>query len=72
MPTYRAYRLDERRHIRSAQWVEAPTDAAAVSEAEALCDPETSAVEVWQATRKVEEIDCEDLASEEPGLAAKG
>ena len=60
MPTYRAYRLDDRRHIRSAEWVEAATDQAAIAEAEALCGPETPKVELWQATRKVEEIDCDD------------
>ena len=64
MPTYRAYRLDDRRHIRSADWLEAPSDAAAKAAAEELCDPETPVVELWQATRKVEDIECEESGDE--------
>ena len=64
MPIYRAYRVDKHRHIRSAEWVDAPTDAAAITEAETLCDPETPVVELWQSARKVEEIDCEDAAGD--------
>jgi hypothetical protein len=61
MPSYRAYRLDSRHHIRNAEWVEAENDAQALSMAEDLCDPETPTVELWQATRKIEEIDCEEV-----------
>jgi hypothetical protein len=61
MPTYRTYRLDRRRHIRSGDWVEARNDNDAVSQAEELCDEETPIVEVWEATRLVEEIDCGDV-----------
>ena len=60
MATYRAYRVDRRRHIHSAEWLEAPDDAAAVEKAEELCEEGAPKIEVWQAARKVEEIDCED------------
>ncbi|MGZ3376463.1 MAG: hypothetical protein ACXU8S_07685 [Phenylobacterium sp.] len=58
MTTYRAYRLDERRHILNGQWLEAPNDAAAVDRAEELCEEGAPTIELWQATRLVEEIDC--------------
>lgn len=61
MPSYRAYQLDERRRILSASWVEAANDAEAVEQAaENLCEPDIDAVEVWQATRLVDENACED------------
>jgi hypothetical protein len=62
MPTYRAYRIDERRHIRSAEWLTAPDDAAAVDQAEELCEEGAPTIEVWEAARLVDEIDCEDDA----------
>jgi hypothetical protein len=58
MTTYRAYRLDKRRHILDGQWLEAPTDAVAVDQAEELCEEGVPTVELWQATRLVDEIDC--------------
>ena len=66
MPTYRAYRLDNRRRILTADWVEAPTDIAAVGAAEEMCDPGTPFVEIWQGTRLVEEVDCKDVKPDEP------
>jgi hypothetical protein len=59
MPTYRAYRVDRSRHIRAAQWIDADTDQAAREQAEELCAEGAPAVELWQATRLVDEIDCE-------------
>jgi hypothetical protein len=59
MTTYRAYRLDERRHILNGQWLEAPSDEAAVDRAEELCEEGAPTIELWQATRLVDEIDCE-------------
>ena len=61
MPTYRAYRLDEGHRIVTGEWVEADNDAEAVKAAEEMCDPEVPYVEVWQAKRLVEDIDCEDV-----------
>jgi len=60
MTTYRAYRVDHSKHIRSAQWLDAPNDDAAVDQAEDLCEEGAPIIEVWQAARLVEEIDCED------------
>jgi hypothetical protein len=62
MTTYRAYRLNDRRHIVDGQWLEAPSDAAAVDQAEDLCEDGVPAIELWQATRLVDEIDCADDA----------
>ena len=58
MPIYRAYRLDPYRHITSADWVEAESDPEALAQPQELCGPETPKVELWQAARLVEEIDC--------------
>jgi hypothetical protein len=60
MTTYRAYRVDRSRHIQSAEWIDAPNDEAAVDKAEDLCEEGAPLIEVWQAARKVEEIDCEE------------
>jgi hypothetical protein len=60
MPTYRAYRLDRHRRIRDGQWLDAPNDAAAVDQAEELCEEGAPLIEVWQSKRLVDEIDCED------------
>ena len=60
MATYRAYRVDRQRHIRSGEWLEAPNDAAAAEQAGELCDEDAPTVELWQSKRLVEEIDCED------------
>jgi hypothetical protein len=61
MSTYRAYKVDRRRHIQAATWIEAPDDQAAKAEArQELCEDGTPVVELWQATRLVDEIECED------------
>ena len=60
MPTYRAYRVDALSHIRTAEWIDAADDEAAKAEAEDLCEEGTPKIELWQATRLVEEIDCGD------------
>jgi hypothetical protein len=62
MSTYRAYRIDERRRIQSAEWLEAPDDASAKAQAGELCDQDSAKVELWQSTRLVEQIDCDDEA----------
>jgi hypothetical protein len=62
MTTYRAYRIDRRNRIVNGQWLEASDDAEAKDQAEELCDEGAPTVELWQATRKVDEIDCEDEA----------
>jgi hypothetical protein len=61
MPTYRAYQLDARRRILSASWVEAANDEQAKEKAaEDLCQDEIPAVELWQASRLVDQIECHD------------
>jgi hypothetical protein len=60
MTTYRAYRLDSRHRILDGQWLDAPDDAAALDQAEELCEEGAPTIELWQSTRLVEEIDCAD------------
>ena len=60
MTTYRAYRLDDRRRIQSAQWLDAQNDEAAAAQAAKLCDEDAPTIELWQSTRLVDEIDCGD------------
>ncbi|HEY8572118.1 hypothetical protein [Phenylobacterium sp.] len=65
MPNYRAYQVDERRRILSASWVEASDDDEAKAKAAAdLCEEDVPAVELWQATRLVAEVTCEDGGDE--------
>ena len=59
MTTYRAYRIDDHRRIKSGQWLEARDDADAKDQAEDLCEEGTPTIELWQAKRLVEEIDCD-------------
>lgn len=61
MPTHRAFRVDRRRHIQAAAWIEAVDDAAAKIEArDELCEEGVPVMELWQATRLVDEVDCKD------------
>jgi hypothetical protein len=60
MPTYRAYRVDNHRHIHSATWLDASNDVEAKDLASELCEDGTPTVELWQATRLVDEIKCDD------------
>jgi len=60
MTTYRAYRVDDRRRIKSAEWLDAPNDNAAVEQAEELCEEGAPTIEVWQSTRLVDEIACDE------------
>ena len=59
MTTYRAYRVDRRNRIVNGQWLDAPNDAAAKDQAEELCEEGAPTIELWQAARLVDEIDCE-------------
>ena len=53
--------MDGQRRILSAKWVEAANDEEAKAKAaEDLCEEDVPAVELWQATRLVDEIACED------------
>jgi hypothetical protein len=59
MATYRAYHLDDSHRIVDGRWLDAPNDDAAVDQAQELCEEGATAIELWQSTRLVEEIDCE-------------
>jgi hypothetical protein len=59
MTAYRAYQLDARRRILSATWVEAANDEQAKAKAaKDLCEDDIPTVELWQATRLVDELEC--------------
>ena len=60
MTTYRAYRVDQRNRILNGQWLDAPNDAEAKEQAEELCEEGAPTIELWQAARLVDEIDCGD------------
>jgi hypothetical protein len=61
MTSYRAYQVDGQRRILSAKWVEAANDEEAKAKAaDDLCEEDVPVVELWQATRLVDEITCED------------
>ena len=60
MATYRAYRVDNKRHIQNGTWLEASNDGEAKAQASELCDQEAPVIELWQSTRLVGEIDCAD------------
>ena len=58
MTAYRAYRLDDRHRITSGEWLEARSDAEAKAQAAELCEDGVTAIELWQAQNKIDEIDC--------------
>jgi hypothetical protein len=60
MTTYRAYRVDRRHHIVKGEWLEARNDTEAKAQAQELCEEGAPTIELWQAARLVDEIDCED------------
>jgi len=65
MTAYRAYRLDSRHRIKSGDWLDATNDADAKAQAAELCDDSVTSIELWQAQRKVEEIECPPDANAE-------
>ena len=48
------------RNFINGEWLEASDDEAAAEEAAELCDDGSAKIEVWQATRKVGQVDCDD------------
>jgi hypothetical protein len=60
MTTYRAYRVDHRNRIVDGQWLDATSDAEAKEQAAELCEEGAPTIELWQAARLVDEIDCDD------------
>jgi len=59
MVSYRVYRIDEKGKIRAGEWFDASDDEAAKARAQALCEPGTPGMEVWQGGRLVGKVACE-------------
>lgn len=57
-PHYRLYKLSSLGHFVSGDWIEAEDDARAIEAAHALCDLETTTIEVWQRDRQVAIVPC--------------
>lgn len=64
MATYRAFRVDKQREIKSGVWVHAHNDAEARARAEELCEDGAPIVEVWRGDRLVDEVECDDGAAD--------
>jgi hypothetical protein len=58
MRSYRVYWLDNRRRIVRGDWLQALDDDDARRQAAELCDEDTPTIEVWEAARPVDHIDC--------------
>ena len=59
MQSYRVYWLDREGRIRRGDWLEAEDDDAH-NKASYLCDDRTDSIQVWQAARRVDEIECHE------------
>jgi hypothetical protein len=59
MHTYRAYRLDKRKHFRTGRWLDASSDQEAKRQAAQLCEDGTSGVELWKDSKRLVEINCD-------------
>jgi hypothetical protein len=62
MATYRVYWIDRSGRIRRGAWLEAADDEDAHRQASELCDEVSDTVQVWQAARPVDEIECNEPA----------
>lgn len=60
MPHYRAYRLTPAGKIKTGDWFEADDDVQARGVAHEFCDAETPTVELWQGSRFIARLPCED------------
>jgi hypothetical protein len=58
MHTYRAYRLDNKRRFKTGCWIEAQSDKEARRKAAELCEPDTSGIEIWRDSHRIDEIAC--------------
>ena len=59
MRTFRLYRLSPTGKILSGDWLHAVSDAAALTKAEALCEPGTVEIELWEGARQVARFRCD-------------
>lgn len=60
---YRVYRLNPAGGIVSGDWIEAESEPQARAQAQALCDEGTPIVELWQGTRQLAVLPCDDAPS---------
>ncbi|HEY2177484.1 MAG TPA: hypothetical protein VGH15_02785 [Caulobacteraceae bacterium] len=65
MPTYRAYLLNERGKITWGEWIEAEDQTDAEAKAHALCSSGTPTVELWQGSRRLAELPCDQEGGQE-------
>ena len=63
MIAYRAYRHDKAGRFVSGDWIEAADDHEAKLAAHALCDEATPTVELWQGSRRVAVLPCNEEAA---------
>lgn len=61
MPTYRAYVLHPNGKIAWGEWIDAASQQDAEAEAQRLCDGGHPTVELWQGTKRLAELGCENL-----------
>jgi hypothetical protein len=60
MPVFRAYTVNAAGKITWGDWIEAHTVEDARRKAHQLCDSGHPTVELWEGTRKLADIACED------------
>ena len=58
MLSYRVYWLDQEGRIKRGDWLDAEDDDDAYKKASELCEDGADAIQIWQATRPVDEIEC--------------
>jgi hypothetical protein len=58
MHTYRAYRLDKKGRFKTGCWIEAQSDKEARRKAAELCESDTSGIEIWRDSHRIDEIEC--------------
>ncbi len=62
MKSYRIYWMDTRHRIQRGAWIEATNDHDAKARAADHCDGESDSIEIWDGTRRVDEVECHNAA----------
>ena len=57
---YRVYELDPAGHIMRGDWIEADSDHQAQTHARKLCGRGAACIELWQGTRRLAVLPCEE------------
>jgi len=60
LQSYRIYKLTGRGHITGGTWIDAASDDEAKRSARAMCDEGTPTMEIWQGSRLIGRIPCDD------------